>query len=127
MQWIKLLAMPSLLAKSLENPDGRVVSLANLEIRDSGHGARLADYDAIEEALICTSQRSPGDEFGTSTRAAWIRLQDATAGVMIGASGQKSTCFGRPPQAMISFLPRQDHRRGHPIVVVHASSHCRVG
>lgn len=89
-QRIKLMAMLSMLVKSLKRPESVMEALADLGLRHRGFGVKPADYDAVGAALLWALQRSLGDAFDASTRAAWAKLYEAIAGVMIGAASEKA-------------------------------------
>ena len=53
----------------------------------SSTGVKLADYDAVREALLWTLEQALGKDFTPAVRGAWTACYDELAGEMKAAAG----------------------------------------
>jgi hemoglobin-like flavoprotein len=86
-QGVKLMTMLAMVVYNLPEP-GRVLSaIRDLASRHVEYGVRLADYDAMQEALLWTLEQALGEDFTPSVRDAWTFCYDELAVEMNAAAG----------------------------------------
>ena len=86
-QGIKLMAMLAMVVYKLHEPGQVLPAVRDLAVRHVGYGVRLADYDALREALLWTLEQALGEDFTAAVREAWTVCYDELAGEMTAAAG----------------------------------------
>jgi len=86
-QGVKLMAMLAMVVYNLPEPDQVSPAIRDLAIRHVGYGVKLADYDALREALLWTLEQALGEDLTPAVREAWMMCYDELAGEMKGAAG----------------------------------------
>jgi nitric oxide dioxygenase len=62
-------------------------AIHDLAVRHFEYGVKLADYDAMREALLWTLEQALGEEFTPAVQKAWTVCYDELAGEMKAAVG----------------------------------------
>ena len=62
-------------------------AIRDLSVRHVGYGVKLADYDALGEALLWALEQALGEDFTPAVREAWTVCYDELAGEMKAAAG----------------------------------------
>ena len=83
----RLMTMLSMVVYNLHQPDQILPAIRDLAIRHVEYGVKLADYDALREALLCTLEQALGEDLTPAVREAWTICYDELAGEMKGAVG----------------------------------------
>jgi hemoglobin-like flavoprotein len=83
----KLIAMLALVVSDLAAPDRILPAMRDLAVRHVDYGVKLADYDAVLEALLWTLEQVLGNDFTPAVRQAWTICYDELAGEMKAAAG----------------------------------------
>jgi hemoglobin-like flavoprotein len=86
-QGLKLMTMLAMIVYNLPAPGRVLPAIRDLAVRHAEYGVKLADYDALREALLWTLEQALGKEFRPSVRAAWTACYDELAGEMKAAVG----------------------------------------
>ena len=86
-QSIKLMTMLALVVYNLPEPGQVVPAIRELAVRHVVYGVRVADYDALREALLWTLEQVLGKDFTPAVRGAWTICYDELAGEMKVAAG----------------------------------------
>ena len=87
LQGAALAQMLALFVRSLDEDEPGIVAAAEASgRRHVGYGVRHSDYDGAGEALIWAVQRTLGDEFTATDRAAWTEAYRSLAVMMRRAS-----------------------------------------
>ena len=86
-QGVKLMAMLAMVVYNLPEPDQVSPAIRDLAVRHVGYGVKLADYDALREALLWTLEQALGEDLTPAMREAWMMCYDELAGEMKGAAG----------------------------------------
>lgn len=81
-----LMAMIARLIAGLDDPDSLIGDIEKMGERHGGYGVQEGDYDAVGEALLWTLETGLGDAFTPEVRAAWARVYQLVAVVMIRAA-----------------------------------------
>jgi hemoglobin-like flavoprotein len=83
-QGVKLMAMLALIVYNLPAPDQVSPAIHDLAVRHVEYGVKLADYDALREALLWTLEQALGEDLTPAVREAWTVCYDELAGEMKG-------------------------------------------
>jgi nitric oxide dioxygenase len=86
-QGVKLMAMLAMVVYNLPQTGQVLPAIRDLALRHVEYGAKLADDDAMREALLWTLEQALGEDFKPSAREAWTVCYDELAGEMKGAAG----------------------------------------
>ncbi len=86
-QAVKLMTMLTMLVYNLSEPGQVLPAIRDLAVRRIEYGGKLADYDAIREALLWTLEQALGEDFRPSVQEAWTACYDELAGEMKAAAG----------------------------------------
>ena len=81
------MTMLSMVVYNLHQPDQILPAIRDLAIRHVEYGVKLADYDALREALLCTLEQALGEDLTPAAREAWTICYDELAGEMKEAVG----------------------------------------
>jgi hemoglobin-like flavoprotein len=87
LQGVKLMTMLAMVVYNLPEPGKILPSIRDLAVRHVQYGVKLADYDALREALLWTLEQALGEEYEPSVREAWSACYDELAGEMKAAAG----------------------------------------
>jgi hemoglobin-like flavoprotein len=85
-QGVKLMTMLAMVVYHLHEPGQVLPAIRDLGIRHAGYGVKLADYDALREALLWTLGQALGEEFSPAAQNAWAVCYDELAGAMKAAA-----------------------------------------
>ena len=86
-QGVKLMAMLSMVVYNLPEPGQVSPAIRDLAVRHVEYGVKLADYDALREALLWTLEQALGEDLTPAVREAWMVCYDELAGEMKAAAG----------------------------------------
>ena len=86
-QGVKLMTMLAMVVYNLPEPGQVMPAIRDLAVRHAEYGVKLADYDAMREALLWTLEQALGEDFGHSVRDAWTVCYDELADEMEAAAG----------------------------------------
>ena len=86
-QGIKLMTMLAMVVCELPKPGWILPAIRDLAARHVEYGVKLADYDALREALLWTLEQALGEDFTAAVRNAWTDCYDELAGEMKAAVG----------------------------------------
>jgi nitric oxide dioxygenase len=86
-QGIKLMTMLTTVVYNLPDPDQVLPAIRDLAVRHAQYGVKLADYDAVREALLWTLEQALGSDFTPAAREAWALCYDELAAEMKAAAG----------------------------------------
>jgi len=87
-QGVKLMTTLTLVVYNLHQPGRVLPAIRDLGARHVGYGVKLADYDALKEALVGTLEQALGEDCTPIVRDAWAVCYDELAQEMqAGASG----------------------------------------
>jgi hemoglobin-like flavoprotein len=86
-QGVKLMSMLAMVVYSLPEPGPVLPAIRDLAVRHVEYGVKLADYDAMREALLWTLEQALGEEFTPASREAWSVCYEELAGEMKAAVG----------------------------------------
>jgi hemoglobin-like flavoprotein len=81
-QGVKLMAMLAMVVYNLPEPSRVSPAIRDLAVRHVEYGVKLADYDALLEALLWTLEQVLGEDLSPSVREAWAVCYDELAGEM---------------------------------------------
>jgi len=82
----RLMSMLAMVVYNLHQPGQIARSIRDLAIRHVEYGVKLADYDALREALLWTLERVLGEDLTPAVRDAWTICYDELAGEMKAAA-----------------------------------------
>jgi nitric oxide dioxygenase len=82
-QGVKLMTMLAMVVYNLPEPGHILPAIRDLAVRH----VKLADYDALREALLWTLQQALGEDFTPADEEAWTICYDELAGEMKAAAG----------------------------------------
>lgn len=85
-QAVKLMTMLAVVVYNLPEPGRVLPAIRDLAVRHVGYGVKLADYDALREALLWTLEQVLGKDFKPSVRKAWTVCYDEIAHEMKAAA-----------------------------------------
>jgi hemoglobin-like flavoprotein len=86
-QGVKLMTMLATVVYNLPEPGQILPAIRDLAVRHVEYGVKLADYDALREALLWTLEQALGKDFRPSVREAWTVCYDELADEMKAAVG----------------------------------------
>jgi hemoglobin-like flavoprotein len=81
-QGLKLMSMLAMVVYNLPEPDQVSTTLRDLAVRHVEYGVKLADYDAMREALLWTLEQALGEDLTPAVREAWTVCYNELAGEM---------------------------------------------
>ena len=73
------MTMLTMVVYSLPEPGQVLPTIRDLAVRHAEYGVKLADYDAMREALLWTLEQALGEDFRPSVRDAWTVCYDELA------------------------------------------------
>ena len=73
-QGVKLMTMLAMVVYNLPQPDQVSIAIRNLAVRHAEYGVKLADYDALREALVWTLEQALGEDLTPAAREAWTEI-----------------------------------------------------
>lgn len=85
-QAARLMDMLTVALAMLNDPAGLELLLRRLGERHRGYGVEPEHYAAVRAALLWTLETSLGPAFTAQTRAAWIKVYDQMADIMLAAA-----------------------------------------
>jgi hemoglobin-like flavoprotein len=85
-QGVKLMTMLAMVVYNLHEPGHVLPAIRDLGARHVGYGVKLADYDALREALLWTLDQALGEDCTPAVRDAWTVCYDELAGEMKAAA-----------------------------------------
>ena len=85
-QGVKLMTMLAAVVYNLHEPDQVLPAIRDLAVRHVGYGVKLADYDALREALLWALEQALGEDFTPAVREAWKVCYDELADEMKAAA-----------------------------------------
>jgi hemoglobin-like flavoprotein len=86
-QGLKLMTMLAMVVYNLPEPGRILPAIRDLAVRHVEYGVKLADYDALAEALLWTLEQALGDDFTPAVREAWTVCYDQLASEMKKSAG----------------------------------------
>jgi hemoglobin-like flavoprotein len=86
-QGVKLMTMLAIVVYSLPEPSQVLPAIRDLAVHHVAYGVKLADYDALREALLWALEQVLGKDFAPAVREAWTVCYDELAGEMKAAVG----------------------------------------
>jgi hemoglobin-like flavoprotein len=86
-QGVKLMTMLAMVVYNLPEPGQVMPTIHDLAVRHVEYGVKLADYDALREALLWTLEQALGEDFTPAAREAWTACYDELAGEMKATAG----------------------------------------
>jgi hemoglobin-like flavoprotein len=91
-QGLKLMTMLATVVYNLREPGQvlpaiRDLAVRHAEFRHAEYSVKLADYDALREALLWTLEQALGEDITPAVREAWTVCYDELAGEMKAAAG----------------------------------------
>lgn len=86
-QGLKLMTMLAMVVYNLPEDDQVSPAIRDLAARHVEYGVKLADYDALREALLWTVAQALGEDITPAVREAWTVCYDELAGEMKEAAG----------------------------------------
>ena len=78
----RLIAMLAMVVYNLHQPGRVLPAIRDLAVRHVEYGVKLADYDALREALLWTLEQGLGEDLTPAAREAWTVCYDELAGEM---------------------------------------------
>jgi hemoglobin-like flavoprotein len=86
-QSLKLMTMLAMVVYNFPEHDQVSPAIRDLAARHVEYGVKLADYDALREALLWTVEQALGEDITPAVREAWTVCYDELAGEMKEAAG----------------------------------------
>ena len=86
-QGVKLMTMLAMVVYNLPEPDQVSPAIRDLAVRHVEYGVKIADYDALREALLWTLEQALGEDLTPVVREAWMVCYDELAAEMKAAAG----------------------------------------
>jgi hemoglobin-like flavoprotein len=86
-QGIKLMAMLAIIVYNLHQPGETLSAIRDLAKRHVDYGVKLADYDAVKNALLWTLEQVLAEDLTPQVRNAWAICYQELAGEMTSAAG----------------------------------------
>jgi hemoglobin-like flavoprotein len=83
----RLMTMLTMVVYNLHQPSEVLPAIRDLAVRHVKYGVKLADYDALRQALLWTLEQALGEDFTPTVREAWTVCYDELAGEMKAAAG----------------------------------------
>ncbi len=87
LQGVKLMTTLAMVVYYLPEPGQILPAIRDLAVRHVDYGVKLADYDALREALIWTLDQVLGEDFTPAIRDAWTVCYDELSHEMQAAVG----------------------------------------
>ena len=87
LQGVKLMAMLTMVVYNLPEPSQILPAIRDLAVRHVKYGVKLADYDALRDALLWTLKEALGEDFTPAVGEAWTVCYDELADEMKAAAG----------------------------------------
>jgi hemoglobin-like flavoprotein len=84
-QGVKLMTMLAMVVYNLPEPSHVLPAIRDLAVRHVEYGVKLADYDALREALLWTFEQALGKDFTPAARKAWTVCYDELVSEMKAA------------------------------------------
>jgi len=81
-QGVKLMTMLAMVVYHLHEPGQVLPPIRDLGVRHVTYGVKLADYEALREALLWTLEQALGEEFTPAAHDAWTACYDELADAM---------------------------------------------
>ena len=85
-QSLKLMSMLAMVVYNLSELDQVSTALRDLGVRHVEYGVKLADYDAMREALLWALEQALGEDLTPAVREAWTVCYNELAGEMTAAA-----------------------------------------
>ncbi|MDX8495750.1 globin domain-containing protein [Mesorhizobium sp. VK22B] len=85
-QGLKLMSMLAMVVSNLPEPDQVSTTLRDLAVRHVQYGVKIADYDAMREALLWTLEQVLGEDLTPAAREAWTVCYNELASEMTAAA-----------------------------------------
>ena len=86
-QGVKLMAMHAIIVDNLHQPGETLSSIRDLAKRHVEYGVKLADYDALKDALLWTLEQVLAEDLTPEIRNAWAVCYQELADEMKSAAG----------------------------------------
>jgi len=86
-QGVKLMTMLAIIVYNLHQPGQVLSAIRDLGQRHVAYGVKLADYDALADALMWTLEQVLAEDFTPAVRDAWAVCYQEVAGEMTAAAG----------------------------------------
>jgi hemoglobin-like flavoprotein len=86
-QGVKLMTMLAMVVYNLPESGQVLPAIRDLAVRHAEYGVKLADYDAMREALLWTLEQALGEDFRPSVGEAWTICYNELASEMKAAAG----------------------------------------
>jgi hemoglobin-like flavoprotein len=86
-QSVKLMTTLAMVVYNLPDPGQVLPAIRDLAVRHAEYGVKLADYDALREALLWSLEQALGKDFTPAVGEAWTICYDELAGEMKAAVG----------------------------------------
>jgi hemoglobin-like flavoprotein len=87
-QGVKLMTMLATIVYNLHKPGQILHAIRDLGQRHVGYGVKLADYDALQDALLWTLEQVLAEDFTPAVRDAWtVCYQELADEMKAAASG----------------------------------------
>jgi hemoglobin-like flavoprotein len=86
-QGVKLMTTLAMVVYNLPAPGQISPAIRDLAMRHAEYDVRLADYDALREALLWTLEQALGEEFTPAVQEAWTVCYNELADDMKAATG----------------------------------------
>ena len=86
-QGVRLMAMLTIIVYNLHQPGETRSAIRDLAKRHVEYGVKLADYDALKDALLWNSEQVLADDLTPEIRNAWAVCYQELAGEMMSAAG----------------------------------------
>ena len=78
----RLMTMLAMVVYNLHQPGQVLPAIHELAVRHTTYGVKLADYDALREALLWTLEQVLGEDLTPAVREAWAACYDELADEM---------------------------------------------
>src|SRR3954454_10012825 len=85
-QGLKLMSMLAMVVYNLPEPGQFSTALCDLAVRHVEYGVKLADYDAMREALLWPLEQALWEDLTPESREAWTFWYNELAGEMKAAA-----------------------------------------
>ena len=86
-QGVKLMTMLAMVVYNLPELGKILPAIHDLAVRHVEYGVKIADYDAVREALVWTLDQALGEDFTPAAQEAWTVCYDELADEMKAAAG----------------------------------------
>ena len=87
-QYKKLIDMLNIIIARLEKLDEIKGEITHMAKRHVDYGVKPENYNMVGTALLCTLQKTLGNEWTDDIRAAWINCYAVLSGTMIAATAK---------------------------------------